>query len=149
MLIRLIQMHSKIRSKLPSWQAKSKPERGLGSAPGRFRLAAPCFARISQRHLITHRSCHVHKVAAAMRRSVEIRTLFLCPRSLPPSFHQFGLEFGVFLRHWPRRRRRRRRYHSSCLHAPLLRVVIAKGRPTDRILLRSPFCTSFGSFHFP
>ena len=96
MLIRLIQMHSKIHSKLPSWQVKSKPERGLGSAPGRFRLAAPCFARISQRHLITHRSCHVHKVAAAVRRSVEIRTLFLCPppcllpstnsvRSLPPA----------------------------------------------------------------
>ena len=144
MLIRLIQMHSKIHSKLPSWQVKSKPERGLGSAPGRFRLAAPCFARISQRHLITHRSCHVHKVAAvvAQRRN---SNLVLMPSSLPPSFHQFGSESssGIGLDD------ARRRYHSSCLHAPLLRVVIAKGRPTDGILLRFPFCTSFGSFHFP
>ena len=119
MLIRLIQMHSKIHSKLPSWQVKSKPERGLGSAPGRFRLAAPCFARISQRHLITHRSCHVHKVAAAVAQRRN-SNLVLVPSFLPP------IRFGVFLRHWPRRRTR------TAVSFILLTCAIAPGCNCER-----------------
>ena len=106
------QQIAKLASLLPL-QVKSKSERGLGSAGGRFRLAAPCFARISQRHLITHRSCHVHKVAARRWwRSVEIRTLFLCPppcllpstnsvRSLPPALasHGRGIIHPAYMRH--------------------------------------------------
>ena len=136
MLIRLIQMHSKIHSKLPSWQVKSKPERGLGSAPGRFRLAAPCFARISQRHLITHRSCHVHKVAAvvAQRRN---SNLVLVPSFLPP------IRFGVFLRHWPRRF-----ILLTCAIAPGCNCERATGRnaPSPPSSLSIPY---FVHFHFP
>ena len=114
---------------------KSKPERGLGSAPGRFRLATPCFARISQRHLITHRSCHVHKVVAQRRNS----NLVLMPSSLPPSFLP-PIRFGVFLRHWPRRR-------TTAVSFILLTCAIAPGCNCERATDRPKCAESFFAFH--